>query len=182
VAWTVSSTSNIKTNFNNVGHSPAYEWPLDLLYCILRPLLAHLIRYPVFLHSFYLLTLDDEPPAVPYRRSLPRVNQCRGTCFRDSSNPTSSTPTPFSPSHTSRESPTNPCRPYNKHRHMLLPTPTVSRLHDFFRRLRHRQSLMPPVATAATPTTWGFTMSSVRSCASSLTRTSSSFCRSYVIL
>lgn len=117
MAWTVSSTSNIKTNFNNVGRSPAYEWPLDLLYCILRPLLARLTRYPVFLHSFYLLTLDDEPPAVPYRRLLPRVNQCRGTCFRDSLNPTSSTPTPFSPSHTSRESPTNPCRPYNKHRY-----------------------------------------------------------------
>ncbi|KAF7543107.1 hypothetical protein G7046_g10061 [Stylonectria norvegica] len=34
----------------------------------------------------------------------PLRNQCRGTCFEDSSSPTSSTPTPFSPSRTCRES------------------------------------------------------------------------------
>lgn len=57
--------------------------------------------------------LDEEPPAVPRCCPLPCVTQCRGTCFRDSSSPTSSTPTPFSPSHTSRESSARPAGRYS---------------------------------------------------------------------
>ena len=138
-------------------------------------------RYPVFLPSFLAQTLDDEPPAVPYRRSLPRVNQnqCRGTCFRGSSSPTSSTPTRFSPSHTSRESPTNPCTSYRSRRYWSPYTFAMPLHSRFFRPLRRRQSLMPPVATAGMPTTWGFTMFSARSSASFPTRILSSFCRSY---